>query len=396
MAAEVRVSLKALRDDFESVFDGLAHSGDLVWVEAGEQRFLLVNDPDAVADVLVEKRAQLVKPRFQAIDTGPPRPEVVNTRIPVADLRRGISRGLADRDAVAATVAVEAAGAETATWSDGVRIEVMPMLRRIAIRVAAEGAFASSLDDDDVAGLDQILRWFDEAPRVVPASRFSRHNLRRKQRLHELSQIARRLLESSNPVARGELSALDELDLDDDAQASLVGELLLGAVGPLAQTASWLLFRFATEPAEAQLLRDEWPVTERTAAFVKEVTRLHPTNPRITRAAIVDTDVRGEPVPVHTRVVLNVNAINRDPRLYDDPERLAPERWLEDRPAKWGFLSFGLGERRCLGETVALASLAALLPALAANWELAFGDLRETSAGRRQLAEGTWLTVRGC
>jgi cytochrome P450 len=396
MAGEVRVSLQALRDDFEAVFDGLASTGDLVWVHAGKQRFLLVNEAEAVADVLVEKRAHLVKPRSQAIDTGPARPEAVDDRLPVAPLRRGIAQGLAGRGDAAAAAAVEASAAETAAWSDGDQVEVMPVLRRIAIRIACEGAFASSLEDGDVERLDRVLRWFDGAPRVVPASRFSSYNLRRVQMARELAQVARSLRANADRTAASELSALDGLELEDGAQVALLGELLLGAVGPLAQTASWALVRFASEPGEARLLRDEWPATDRTTAFAREVTRLHPTNPRITRAAVADTSVAGEPVPAHTRVVLNVNAINRDPRLYAEPERLVPERWLDGRPAKWGFLSFGLGERRCLGDTFALSALTTLLPALAGGWDFAFGDLRETTAGRRQLAEGTRATVSAC
>ena len=58
-----------------------------------------------------------------------------------------------------------------------------------------------------------------------------------------------------------------------------------------------MLVRFAGERDEASRLRAEWPATERTQAFVREVTRLHPTNPRITRAAVVDTTVGGEHVP---------------------------------------------------------------------------------------------------
>jgi cytochrome P450 len=126
------------------------------------------------------------------------------------------------------------------------------------------------------------------------------------------------------------------------------------------------------------------------------VTRLHPTNPRITRAALADTSVGGEPVPAHTRVVLNVNAIARDPRYYEEPDRLLPDRWLDGRPHKFAYLSFGVGERRCLGEPFALAALTALLPALAAGRTFAFRELQEARRGRHQLAEGLRVTVSVC
>jgi cytochrome P450 len=373
MAGDVRVSLAELRKDFEAVLEGLSHDGDLVWVEAGKQRFLLVNEPDAVREVLVDRSGELVKPRSQAIDTGPPMLERTPD-IDISEIRRAATRRLGDADADAAAAARDAAAAETAGWHDGDEVELMPMLRRISSRVAARAAFGCELDDEDLARLDAVMRWLDDAPRVVPASRFSGHSLRRGQVQQQLAQVVERL------------------DVDPEL-APVAGDLLMGAVGPLAQTAAWLLVRFAAEPEEAARLRAEWPEAERTQAFIREVTRLHPTNPRITRAAVVDTTVGGEPVPARTRVVLNVNAISRDPRFYEQPDRLLPDRWLGARPHKFAYLSFGLGERRCLGETFALAALTALLPALCGAWELRFGELQETGAGRRQPAEATRVTV---
>jgi cytochrome P450 len=373
MAGDVRVSLTELRKDFEAVLDGLSHDGDLVWVEAGKQRFLLVNEPDAVREVLVDRSRELVKPRSQAIDTGPPTVERAPD-IDIAEIRRVTTRRLGDADADAAAAAREAAAAETAGWHHGDEVELMPMLRRIASRVAARAAFGSELDDENLARLDTVLRWLDDAPRVVPVSRFSGHSLRRGQVQQQLAQV------------------VEHLDVEAELMP-VAGDLLMGAVGPLAQTAAWLLVRFAGEPEEAARLRAEWPDAERTQAFIREVTRLHPTNPRITRAAVVDTTVGGEPVPARTRVVLNVNAISRDPRFYEQPERLLPDRWLCGRPHKFAYLSFGLGERRCLGEMFALAALSALLRALCGGWELRFGELQETGAGRRQPTEATRVTV---
>jgi cytochrome P450 len=384
MASEVSVSPDALRDDLEGAFERLAAEGDLVWVAAGKQRFLLVNEPEAVSEVLVRKADVLVKPRSQAIDTGPPRPELVDATIDIGALRLAATTGLAPREETVADVARAAAAAET--WEG--EVELMPALRRIAIRIAVEGAFASSLDAAAEARLHDVLRWMDDAPRVLPAGRFSRHSLRRGQMHQYLAGIAGQL------GTGGELAALAAVP--EQARLALAGELLLGAVGPLVQTAGWLLVRFAEEPEEAARLRAEWPSTERTLAFVREVTRLHPTNPRITRAALADTSVAGERVPAHTRVVLNVNAISRDPRFYDRPDRLLPDRWLAGRPHKFAYLSFGVGERRCLGEPFALAALTALLPALAAGRTFAFPELRESRRGRRQLAEGLRVRVSAC
>jgi cytochrome P450 len=387
-APVVRVSVESLRDDFERVFAELAAQGDVVWVEAGRQRFLLVNGAEQVHEVLVARSGELVKPRSQAIDTGRPQPERPPTT-DVASFRRTLTAGLAARDDAGPAALRAAAATETAAWRDGASIEVMPLLRRLAIHTVVHGAMSSALDADAVALLDAVLRWFDGAPRVLPASRFSSYSLRRVQMLAQLESVATQLLANADRSQPSELDAVD-------GSAQLAAELLLGAVGPLTQTAGWLLLRFAAEREEAGRLRAEWPGTERTHAFVREVTRLHPTNPRITRVATADTDVAGEHVPVTTRVVLNVNAISRSPRFYDEPDRLDPERWLGARPDKLAYLSFGIGERRCLGDTFALAMLTAFLPALCAGWSLALDVAATTATGRHQLAEGTRATVSVC
>ncbi|HEY2327201.1 MAG TPA: cytochrome P450 [Gaiellaceae bacterium] len=365
-APVVRVSVQALRDDFEQVFAGLAERGDAVWVEAGKQRFLLVNGAEQVHEVLVARSADLVKPRSQAIDTGPARAEPP-LDFDLGTVRREVTGDLAGADSAAAAIA--AAALETATWVDGSTVELMPALRRIAIRTYSPG-----IDDADVERLDRVLRWLDDAPRVLPASRFGKYSLQRAAMQRELSLVVEHI-GSDSPVA---------------------GDLVLGGTGPVAQTAGWLLFRFASLPEEAARLRAEWPATERTEAFVREVTRLHPTNPRITRTAVVDTEVAGESVPAATRVVLNVNAISRSARFYDEPDRLLPDRWLGGRPDKFAYLSFGIGERRCLGETFALSALTALLPALSSGRRLELVGAETTATGRRQLAEGTRALVSVC
>jgi cytochrome P450 len=415
MAVEVRVSPGDLETDFEQVFDELGERGDLVWVDVGEQRFLLVNGADEVGEVLVERSDVLVKPRVQSIEVGPPAPERSDGAIPVQQFRRALARamtGSALADAAVVAVADAVAG-ESAEWQAGRTLELMPALRRLAIRSVATGPFASYLTAPDVEAVGAALRWFDGVPRVTSPKlrsrrRFTRHGLRARYVQERLAGAARRLEENVDRSRPSELTAvLVDLaqiapDLPEARRVQLVGELLLGAAGPLTQTAGWSLLRLAEEPFDlraewARVLGDE-PVTAaalsrlpRTEAFVREVTRLHPTNPRITRAANGDTKVGGEPVPAHTRVVLNVNRLNRDPRFYGDPDRFDPDRWLRGRPNahKFAYVSFGVGERRCLGEAVAVAALAALLAELGRRFEIHFESVRVSTAGRHQLEEGT-------
>lgn len=402
---ETRVSVRDLRRDPDEALARAAALGDLVWVRAGRARFLLAHSPEAVREVLVERAGELAKPRSQRIAVGRAAPEPGPGRVSPTGLRRSLSRGMgAERAAGTAELVSGAVASQTGRWQDGERIALMPWLRPLVIDAVVGGPFASRLGDEDRARLESVVRWADRAPRVARRGP-TPFSLARPFAVARLSLVARALLANADLSRPSELSAV-ALEHQEFAPGSteterraLVGELLLGAVGPLVQTSGWTLFRLGTEPEAAARLRGEWdagaarPYTE---AFVREVTRLHPTNPHITRVALAGTSVAGEPVPAQTRVIVDVAALHRDPRLWDEPERFRPERWLEARSPeqKFAYAAFGIGDRRCLGEAIALKALAALVEAVGRDWDLVFDAADVTARGRRQLADGVTVTVR--
>ena len=126
------------------------------------------------------------------------------------------------------------------------------------------------------------------------------------------------------------------------------------------------------------------------------MTRLHPTNPLIVRVATEDTSVGGEAVPAGSLVVVHVAALHRDPDVFAEPERFLPERWLDGRTAehRFSYAAFGIGDRRCLGEAIAMRSLTALVDAVAREWDLSFGAVDVAARGRRQLSDDARVSVR--
>jgi cytochrome P450 len=413
-ASIVRISPRALRKDHRRAFADLASQGDVVWVDTGARRFLVVNSPDLVRELLIDRAEELVKPDSQALETGPPAPASADEGIPIPEFRAALAKGMgANRVPDVAESARSAAADEVAEWRDGLRFRLMPRMRRLAIAATCWPSFGSRLGPDEVARAERAVRWIGRSVQVSSpaAQRWDRLTLNRRRRRGsyvQLLALMRGLAANADHSRPTELTAtLDDLprlapSLAQDDLEAVLAELFLGAVGPLAQTVAWALLRFATEPEAAARLRREWadvPPTGKlpyTEAFVREVTRLHPTNERITRQATTETTFAGERIPELTRVILNVPALHRSARSFEEPARFAPERWLDGRPSpnKFAYVAFGLGGRRCLGDTMALAALTALLPALLRNWELAFGKLRFASKGRYQPAESVKVTVR--
>jgi cytochrome P450 len=410
------VSPRTLRRDYRRVLDDLSTKGDLVWIDVGHQRSLLVNSPEYVREALIERADTLVKPDSQTIETGPPAPAPADEGIPVAEFRAALTKGMGPGripDVLASVTA--AAAAEVEHWRDGMHLPLMPRMRRLAVVATCGSSFGSRLDPDELKRAERAVRRMGRimlvnSPVAHRLDRLKLNRLRRRRGRRELIALSHNLIANADLSRPSELTALVE-DLPrlapaltaEDRQALFV-ELFLGAVAPLAQTAGWTLLHFGIEKDAAARLRAEWEGVllpgnaidhdalarlRYTEAFVREVTRLHPTNPRITRHALGESKLGSERIPKNTRVILNVNALHRSPRLFEQPKRFVPERWLDGRPGahKFAYVAFGVGGRRCIGETMAMASLVAMLPILGRDWDFEFPRIRVSVAGRHQPAE---------
>jgi unspecific monooxygenase len=104
--------------------------------------------------------------------------------------------------------------------------------------------------------------------------------------------------------------------------------------------------------------RPEWLAPDGIAATVEEILRWDPPLHLFTRIAYETVEVAGHTFHRGDRVALLLGAANRDPRLYDAPERFDPSR-----PDK-GNQSFGAGLHFCVGAPLARLELQVALPVL--------------------------------
>lgn len=135
-------------------------------------------------------------------------------------------------------------------------------------------------------------------------------------------------------------------------------------------------------------------------AIIKETLRLHPPAPLlIPHLSLEDCDIVDNfKVPAGTTVLVNVWAIGRDPRTWDNAEEFMPERFIHDgqiggvdfRGKDFRYLPFGSGRRMCPGMNFALATIEIMLANLVYHfdWELPKG------ADKIDMTEVFGLTAR--
>ncbi|KAF4346228.1 hypothetical protein G4B88_021774 [Cannabis sativa] len=111
-------------------------------------------------------------------------------------------------------------------------------------------------------------------------------------------------------------------------------------------------------------------------AIVKETLRLYPAGPLLgPREALEDCTVAGYHVPAGTRLVVNVWKIQRDPRVWSNPEKFEPERFLTShahvdmRGQQFELIPFGSGRRSCPGASFAIQVLHLTLARLLQGFE---------------------------
>ncbi|KAM0870322.1 hypothetical protein ACQ4PT_040077 [Festuca glaucescens] len=130
---------------------------------------------------------------------------------------------------------------------------------------------------------------------------------------------------------------------------------------------------------------------------IKETMRLHPAAPLVLpREAMEPCKILGYDIPKGTTVLVNVWAIARDPKHWEDPEEFKPERFessaIDFKGTDFEYIPFGAGRRMCPGMMFAQASMEIVLAALLYhfNWELP----GRVKPGELDMEEEMGLTVR--
>ncbi|XP_010257378.1 PREDICTED: cytochrome P450 93A2-like [Nelumbo nucifera] len=218
------------------------------------------------------------------------------------------------------------------------------------------------------------------------------------------------------------------LDISEDEEAEMrltkanikafILDLFLAGTDTSGMTIEWAMSELINNPSVLEKAREEIdlvvgksrlveesdiPNLPYLQAIVKETLRLHPPAPLILRQSTRDCKLWGYDIPGNTRTFINVWAIGRDPKYWDNPLQFQPERFMmiEDggsnkssqidvRGQHYQFLPFGSGRRMCPGLTLGLQTVQTGLACMIQCFEWKFGEGKQAKV---DMEEGASITL---
>ncbi|MEO1521881.1 MAG: cytochrome P450 [Cyanobacteria bacterium J06633_2] len=225
-----------------------------------------------------------------------------------------------------------------------------------------------------------------------------------QQKIDELlyAQIRDRRREEASDSPDTDILSLLIAARDEDGNAMSDSELrdelmtlLLAGNETTASAASWAMYWIYRHPNVLERLRAELQELgsnpDPTAiarlpylgAVCNESLRLYPvavlTVPRIVKAPV---EIQGYAFEPGNILYGCIYLTHRRPDLYPEPLEFKPDRFLEKTYTPFEFLPFGGGERRCIGEALALFELKLIVAAMVMNSALMLADQRPESPRR--------------
>jgi cytochrome P450 len=290
----------------------------------------------------------------------------------------------ADLQSQAFEVAARLTEAEIAEWSHGDEIAIVSVMRRISFRLIGELVLGIT----DVVALDVLASRVDDW--VTCGMRVESRTKNWEGKVAPGAEGCAALLERALLAAVGEVDPARAPPLlswlvrrhgeGAITRQAFIGQLvtiLTAAWETTSSALSWSLLLLASHADVAARLSGELASVQRRyrdvadlpylRAVVAETLRLCPPAPAIKRicmeAHILDQLWLAE----GTEVVLGLLASHHRTRDFDDPHRFVPERWLMDA-ARPGYLPFGFGWRRCVGDRLASTEIVGVLSTLLATF----------------------------
>lgn len=289
----------------------------------------------------------------------------------------------------------------TATWGERGQIDLAQEAQQITFHVAAT-ALAGIDRSDEVAHLQKLFyALLPRAGMFMDAAEYERYEREAWAAKEELDRILLRLIRERRATPEGQTrDVLGRIvHARDDEGTALTDEEVLGHLYILlvaghettTTLGAWTLYTLATEPEQRPRVEDELdtllagsegPLSVEAARnlhvldrFIKEVGRLHSPVQNVPRGVVEEVEFAGYTLPAGTHVRVSLGGCHRMGQYFADPLRFDPDRFApprdEERKTPYALVTFGGGQRLCIGVNFANIEVKALAVDVLRRYELA-------------------------
>ncbi|NWF69630.1 MAG: cytochrome P450 [Chloroflexi bacterium] len=378
--------------------------GPFSYNELGPVRMWLINDPELVREISVEKAAHFHKSRLIRESI---KPFIGNGLLLSEGDFWKRQRKLAQpafhtrRIESYAQTMVDFTEQALAGWRDGdvryIDREMMQITLQIVCKtlfdanVSGEAARVGTLLTEVLEASNERLNAALRVPEWLPTPR----RQRQKAVLRELDALIGRFIEDRRRSGedKGDLLSM-LLEARDDNGAGMSDQQLRDEVMTLfiaghettAMALSWALYLLAQNPAALEKLQQEVDMVLAGRAptladlphlpygemVIKEAMRLYPPAPGFSREAVEPTEIGGYTLQPGEMLTVSLWVMHRSARYFAQPEQFLPERFSKEREAeipRYAYLPFGAGPRVCIGNLFALMEARLMLAAIAQRYE---------------------------
>jgi cytochrome P450 len=397
--------LRGFRRDPLRLLVDLAAYGDVALMRIGPQRLYLVSDPELVREVLVTQGKSFMKGRAlqeakRLLGEG-----LLTSEGSVHLRQRRLIQPLFNHERITDSGEIMAAYAErtSARWRpDGV-VDVAEEMARLTLAIVGKTLFDADVEDEArevgdalataIEMFDRFMLPWGGVLQALPLPSSLRFRAARRR----LDAIVGRMIDERRhePGSRGDLlsmllTARDEEDGSPMPAQQVRDEamtIFLAGHETTAQALTWTWY-LLSEHADVEaalhgeldrVLGGRLPAVADldtlayTRAVVSESMRLYPPAWIVGRRALRDVELGEYRIPAGAIVAVSQYLVHRDPRWWPEPERFAPERWLDgsdaERP-RFAYFPFGGGGRLCIGERFAWMEAMLVLSAIAQRFRL--------------------------
>jgi len=345
----------------------------------GRINVVLVNTPELVPEVLIERADDFHKgPVLKTFSRPLLGDGFLNSEGDQHRERRKLVAPAFAHQRVSKYAAVmkEHAAAAQASWRDGEPIDVAQAMMRLTLGIVGRTLFdVDLLDRADTLGRDitTLQTWVVRQMRLpfrLPQMRAPAGALAR------LNETIYRLIRDrrASGLDKGDLLSMLLLSQDEETGRHLTDEqvrdeamtLFVAGHETTGQAMAWSWYLLAQHPGHFERLRNEG--IPYALQIMKESMRLYLPAFVLARTALRDTSIGGFQVRKDEIVLMAPWLLHRDPRLFEDPLRFDPDRFLPDREAalpRFAYMPFGGGKRICIGNQFALMEGQIILSAIA-------------------------------